>query len=164
MTSPLERFVRESNRIEDIHREPTRDEMDAHVAFLVLRTVTVTDLEAFVSIVQPDAVLRRRNGQDVRVGDHRPPPGGPAIEPALTELLADAGNGSRDAYDIHCVYETLHPFTDGNGRSGRVLWLWMMGGIESVPLGFLHTFYYQALAANRIEETERSSGLLRGFV
>ena len=38
---------------------------------------------------------------------------------------------------------------DGNGRSGRVLWLYNMGGIERVPLGFLHTFYYQALDASR---------------
>lgn len=27
----------------------------------------------------------------------------------------------------------------------RALWLWVMGGIENAPLGFLHTFYYQTL-------------------
>jgi hypothetical protein len=37
------------------------------------------------------------------------------------------------------------PTTDGNGRSGRALWLWCMRG--RAPLGFLHQFYYQTLGA-----------------
>ena len=53
---------------------------------------------------------------------------------------SDAG-----AWALHKHFESLHPFLDGNGRTGRALWLWMMGGIAQVPLGFLHTFYYQTL-------------------
>ena len=66
---------------------------------------------------------------------------------ALGEILADAVDECSSAYVLHCRYESLHPFTDGNGRSGRALWLWMMGGIEEAPLGFLHTWYYQSLEA-----------------
>ena len=40
-----------------------------------------------------------------------------------------------------------HPFTDGNGRSGRALWLWQMN--NHAPFGFLHTFYYQTLENSR---------------
>ena len=149
MSVSLEDFIRESNRIEGLHHDPTQDEIDAHAWFIPLRTVTVADLEMFVSIVQPDAVVRRRKGQNVRVGQHRPPPGGPEIEAALRSLLAVVRQSSGHAYDVHCQYETLHPFTDGNGRSGRVLWLRMMGGIEAVPLGFLHHWYYQSLQASR---------------
>ena len=145
----LEDFIRESNGIEGLHHDPTQDEIKAHVAFLVQRTITVTDLELFVFAVQPGAVLRRRKGLNVWVGNHRPPPGGPGIEPALSWLLEDVDRSCHYVYDIHCQYESLHPFTDGNGRSGRVLWLWMMGGIEAVPLGFLHSFYYQALSNSR---------------
>ena len=145
----LEDFIRESNGIEGLHHDPTQDEIKAHVAFLVQRTITVTDLELFVFAVQPGAVVRRRKGQNVWVGNHRPPPGGPGIEPALSGLLEDVDRSCHYVYDIHCQYESLHPFTDGNGRSGRVLWLWMMGGIEAVPLGFLHSFYYQALSNSR---------------
>ncbi len=57
-------------------------------------------------------------------------------------------------YISHVAYENLHPFTDGNGRSGRALWLWQMmhGTMRQVnmarDLGFLHTFYYQTLNAS----------------
>ena len=49
-----------------------------------------------------------------------------------------------------CRYETLHPFMDGNGRSGRILWAWQMIEHNIAPglsLGFLHAYYYQTLAA-----------------
>ncbi len=139
----LEDFVRESNRIEAINHDPTEDEIGAHERFLMLDRVTVPDLEAFVAVVQPGAVLRREVGLNVSVGNHIAPLGGPIIEVQLEDLLA----GDLDAYKKHLFYEMLHPFTDGNGRSGRVLWLWQMGG--EAPIGFLHRFYYQTLDAVR---------------
>ena len=72
----LKDFVRESNRIEGIEREPTEAEIQASKVFL--------DLESLSS-----------------------------------------------------------------HSSGRMLWLWMMGGIKNTPLGFLHHFYYQALDSSR---------------
>ncbi len=143
-------FIRESNRIEGLHHAPTDTEIDAHMVLLTLRTVPVPDLEVFVGLIQPGAVLRRTPGQDVRVGQHVAPPGGPAIDDALRDLLADTSRGdSEAAYVVHGAYESLHPFTDGNGRSGRALWLWMMGGLAAAPLGFLHHWYYQSLEAER---------------
>ena len=133
-------FVRESNRIEGIYREPIEEEITAHARFL-RSSATVMDLIEFVAAVQPDAVLRNRAGLDVVVGRYYPPPGGPDIERHLTELLLDLSH----PYFSHQAYEALHPFTDGNGRSGRVLWLWTMGGLERAPLGFLHHWYYQSL-------------------
>ena len=141
----LERFVIESNAIEGINREPTAAEIEAHVEFL-RGEVSVAALERFVDVVQPGTKLRRLGRMNVRVGNHVAPPGGPEIVRRLADLLYAK---QMSAYRRHQEYERLHPFMDGNGRSGRALWLHDMGGIKNVPLGFLHTWYYQSLAAGR---------------
>lgn len=144
----LEDFVRESNRIEGIERDPSKKEIVAHSEFLRHDGITITDLQRFVDLVQPGALLRAGAGMDVSVGQHIPPLGGPQIVDELNAILSDIYKRAPSPYGIHTRYETLHPFMDGNGRSGRILWLWMMGGMERVPLGFLHTFYYQTLGAS----------------
>ncbi len=133
-------FVSESNRIEGILRPPTQHEIDAHHEFLRVGP-SVGSLVNFVGVIQPDAALRIQPGMDVRVGRYVAPPGGPSIRATLENLLGNL----TDPYLAHQAYEALHPFLDGNGRSGRVLWLWMMGGVEKTPLGFLHHWYYQSL-------------------
>lgn len=142
MTFSLKDFVAESNRIEGILREPTLAEQEAHATFINLVQPTTADLEAFVSVVAPGHRLRDKPGLNVRVGNHIAPFGGPEIRAALDTLVARAFRPD-DPWQIHIEYEKLHPFTDGNGRSGRVLWLWQM---QIAPIGFLHQFYYQTLA------------------
>ena len=142
----LEEFVAESNRIEGIG-SVSRKDMKAHEELLALRELSVKDIERFVSLVQLNAILRRPVGLNVRVGNHVAPPGGPKIEPALRALLGAANNlvdhpaktgfdTTYGAYVTHLDYENLHPFSDGNGRSGRAIWLWMHKGYTG--RGFLY--------------------------
>ena len=74
--------------------------------------------------------------------------------------LGDYG-GSFEAINDHTLsphltyheYEGLHPFMDGNGRSGRAIWLWLHaqqgeGHVDSIlSLGFREAWHYETLAA-----------------
>lgn len=148
----LRDFVEESNRIEGIRRSTDQflRELAAYKRFLQLDRVSVPGLLDLLSVLQPNARLRSEPGLNVRVGDHFPPHGGPSIPVMLQELLnelqSQASPLSTDPWEAHCRYESLHPFTDGNGRTGRALWLWHQRRLgRKTALGFLHEFYYQTL-------------------
>lgn len=145
-------FIRESNRIEGIVRDPTTEEILAFENFLELPEIGVHSLQGLVECFQPGAVLRDRPGLNVLVGDHRPPAGGLNIVRELEGILGEVNRDDVPPYAAHHKYETLHPFTDGNGRTGRAVWAWQMEAFSIWPgikLGFLHAFYYQTLSEGR---------------
>jgi hypothetical protein len=142
----LRAFLIESNYIEGI--EGVRDvEIAAAEKFLDLKKLNVIAVEKFVDVVQPGAILRRTGDLNVKVGFYIAPKGGSWIEKDLANLLHVASTSlTMSPWQTHITYENLHPFTDGNGRSGRMIWLWqMLQRARKVELGFLHTFYYQTL-------------------
>ncbi len=143
-------FLRESNLIEGITRDPTADEIDAAEHFVRLVQVGVAGLCSLQAVIAPGKPLREKLGMNVRVGQYVAPRGGPQIRLDLAALLLDASE-SDDPWEIHIAYEHLHPFMDGNGRTGRLLWVWQMHRLGQDPCGpfsipFLHRFYYQTLA------------------
>lgn len=141
-------FLAENNIIEGIMRNPTDEEMAAFAKFMEIRgAISVEDMCELVSVFQPGALLRVADGMNVSVGGYLAPAGGITILLRLGDLLRDVETKSVNAYHAHVRYELLHPFMDGNGRSGRILWWWMMhrDGGYNMKLGFLHNFYYQTL-------------------
>jgi hypothetical protein len=150
MTPSLETlrpFADESNKIEGMG-PATIVEVEALHDFLDDPMVTAQALELYVGAVAPGHVLRKHVGLNVRVGSHIAPAGGPEIYDRLHDRLMNRRQWT--PYQNHLWYENLHPFTDGNGRSGRALWLYEMlerGLGSGLTIGFLHSFYYQTLEA-----------------
>lgn len=139
-------FLEESNKIEGT--EISEGEFEASMNILDGKLINCSDLRNYVNITEPGARLRDRYGLDVRVGNHTPIPGGERIKDEIELILGLVNENYQHPYRLHQRYEALHPFTDGNGRSGRLLWAWQMVRFDYWPglsLGFLHAFYYQAL-------------------
>ena len=153
MRTELVAFLRESLRIEGINRDPTGQEINETILFLELPCLDVDAVCSLLRVYAPHALLRDKPGLDVRVGNHIPMKGSRRVLTTLRAIFAEINDDCWTPYTAHCQYESLHPFTDGNGRSGRVIWLWQMrraGQYEkALALGFLHAFYYQALQGGR---------------
>jgi len=144
-------FAEESNRIEGIHDPLSMSIMAARLAEIIDKPVlTLNDVTGFAKMC--GGKLRDKAGMDVRVGLHKPIPGGSEVKEKLEHMIAFTDETGADPYQYHCEFETLHPFTDGNGRTGRMIWAWMM--VDKYDYGFellfLHKFYYQTLAHYRI--------------
>lgn len=152
----LTRFLTESLAIEGIYRGPTELEFDATVHFLSQSRMTIQAIVDLQRHYAPEKPIRAKASMNVRVGKYVAPPGGKAIEHALAHLAAAANTGD-NPWTLHVEFEALHPFMDGNGRTGRALWAWCMQKVGEDPFGlpFLHRFYYQTLANSRTSDANR---------
>ena len=144
VASELHKFIIESNLIEGITEEPDRCEVDAYRKFISgpLTSSSVLKLQAVIAPAEP---LRSEVGMNVRVGDHVAPKGGDWVVKQFDDIITQAPRA--DPFTVHRRFLNLHPFIDGNGRTSRAIWLWMMiHQSRDWSLGFLHTFYYQTLS------------------
>ena len=86
----------------------------------------------------------------VQVGGHIPPPAND-ISPLMFELLEwwnDASNSLSPVLSsaiLHYRFEDIHPFADGNGRTGRALALWDLyrRGFDSHYLFSVDEYYWE---------------------
>ena len=142
----LRSFLQESFLIEGINSKPTMEQIKGTYEFLFLDAITIPALEKLTALYEPSARLRSQEGMNVIIGNYYPIVGGDLVVINLRNLLDQINNKQLSSYLAHQEYEKLHPFTDGNGRSGRTLWLRSESGLFfEKKLSFLHTWYYQSL-------------------
>lgn len=149
-------FLKESNAIEQVYGEQAlTDAREAwDYAYENRKTLTVNDvLEIHFLLLQnldPEIAGKWRDC-DVYIGGHRKKffHESVFIEGVTKTLEQMALKEKDDAFTrlVHVEFERLHPFTDGNGRTGRILYAMHRLNL-GLPLHIIHVgeeqkAYYQ---------------------
>ena len=143
----LNQFAIESNEIERIY---TGDRHETHLAalewFMELELIHIEDLKKFVFWIEIGTTYRAESKVD-RFIQGRLVMDWKKVHQRLLKVIQDGNAGLYHPNKNHRTYEHIHPFSDGNGRSGRALWLWEMHRFLDYDgrYGFLQMYYYETL-------------------
>lgn len=155
-------FAKESNDIEGISGFDSNDDMTRALKCLIYKKkLTLENIVRFAFALDPKCVLRAKAGMDVRIGAFIPQRGGEALVRNVEAFLELQNNKEhrRNPFEAYIQFETFHPFMDGNGRTGRAIWLWQMLQEECYnDLGFLRIYHYQSFDAFRDSRIEKQNG------
>ena len=144
---------------------------------LAKKRITHTDVLTLHAIISSEVMDQGQAGRyrdiRVRVGHHVPPP--PEMVSGLMAELLDWWNTHSPTWSpvissaiIHFQFEDIHPFADGNGRTGRALALWELyrRGFDTHHIFSIDDFYWQdrsryyaALASVRTQGGDLTSWL-----
>jgi Fic family protein len=117
--------------------------------------------------IRDDAGFYRRHGvrivgADIATANYAKVP--ELMERLVADIQADEPDAIRHAAAIHARFEQIHPFSDGNGRIGRLLVHAMLFRHNIPPVIVRPRYrlaYYAALSeAQRTGDTARLEGLL----
>lgn len=124
-------FLKESNAIEDVFDDDSLTQ--AKIAWMFLMSQDVLTVEVVLKThealmlnqpLQPDEKGHFRNCE-VRVG-HNDGLNHVLIAPEIQQWVFKTmrAHPKVDAKELHIRYEKIHPFVDGNGRTGRMFMNW----------------------------------------
>ena len=117
-------FATESNIIEGITSAKARMNMVHALGwFLKIRELALDEVVKFALELGPKCVLRDKLGMNVKVNGYYPVLGDPLMSTRINDLIFNMGRSDYTPFVVHCEFEKLHPFMDGNGRTGRAMWL-----------------------------------------
>lgn len=152
MDFDLKKYVHESNLIEEID-----DEEFDHQSILAwdylkqqktLSHTTICTVQKTITKLQKDLARQERGFyrdqtmQNVWIGG-RPAANYSMVRPLMENFLLDYKDGAKDPLIAHLRFEKVHPFVDGNGRTGRMLMWWMEIKNGQKPTLFLNSEKYE---------------------
>jgi Fic family protein len=109
--------------VQEVERRAAAGESPSARAVLDLHQILLRDID-------PAWAGRLRNGPVFIRGTAHTPPNAAHVPQQLDEILAWAAQGGTHpvlvAAETHFRFEALHPFFDGNGRTGRLLLNWQL--------------------------------------
>lgn len=141
------------------------------------KTLRHEDIFALHQILAGDVMDQGEAGRyrtiSVRVGDYMPPPPGD-VSGLMMELL-DWWNGRSVEFSpvissavLHHRFESIHPFADGNGRTGRALALWELyrRGFDTHHIFSVDEFYWEDRPAYyaALDAVRRNGDDLTGWI
>lgn len=143
MDTDEEDFLRQSNAIEGVYDE--RSFGDAAHAWFYMLAQTRCGLKEIRMVhkilMRNQDIVHRYVGQfrdvDVFVGDHtmvQPT----QILPAIKYWIKEMNGNNPDWQKLHIEYERIHPFIDGNGRTGRIFMNWHRRICLGIPILVIH--------------------------
>ena len=124
MVFDMDEFVKESNLIEGYSGEPYFTQHMTAYAFLCLEGVTARSIRECHQLLMKNLLRKEWTGTwrtlQVTVGGHECPKYYKI--PDLIKIMLDMPRETtKDIFDIHYMFECIHPFVDGNGRTGRCI-------------------------------------------
>ncbi|MCL2540755.1 MAG: Fic family protein [Firmicutes bacterium] len=168
-----------------IDKKPIKEHLEAtqhrdafnYVCQLVSKKIPLSEsvIKEIHSIVLNDRLHERGAYRKVAVrivGAMHVPPNPVKINGLMQELLLeytkDEGNRVKNIAAFHVKFERIHPFVDGNGRTGRLLanLELMKSGYPPVDIKFIdRKEYYDSLSEHDISgSTERFERMFAGYV